>query len=56
VGIVPGPNLSKRRQEHQIYPHLLRNVHITHPNQVWVIHITYIRLHAGWRYLVAILD
>ena len=27
-----------------------------HPNQVWGIDITYIRLHAGWMYLVAILD
>ena len=56
AGIVPGPNLSKRRQEHQVYPYLLRNVRLTRPNQAWGIDITYIRLHAGWMYLVAILD
>lgn len=56
AGISPGPNLSKRRAEHQIYPYLLRNLPITHPNQVWGIDITYIRLHAGWLYLVAVLD
>ncbi len=56
TGIVPGPNLSKRRQEHQVYPYLLRNLRIIRPNQVWGIDITYVRLHAGWMYLVAILD
>jgi putative transposase len=56
AGIVPGPNLSKRGVAHKIYPYLLRNVSITHPNQVWGIDITYIRLHADWLYLVAVLD
>jgi putative transposase len=31
-------------------------VTITHPNHVWGIDITYIRLTGGWLYLVAILD
>jgi len=52
----PGPNLSKRCPEHKVYPYLLRNLVIDHPNQVWGIDITYIRLHAGWMYLVAIMD
>jgi putative transposase len=56
AGITPGPNLSKRREEHRIYPYLLRNLSITHPNQVWGIDLTYIRLHAAWMYLVAVLD
>ena len=56
AGIVPGPNLSKRSMEHKIYPVLLRNLSITHPNQVWGIDITYVRLHADWMYLVAVLD
>jgi len=56
AAIAPGPNLSKRRQEHQIYPYLLRNLKITQPNQVWGIDITYIRLQSAWMYLVAILD
>jgi putative transposase len=55
-GISPGPNLSKRRIEHQIYPYLLRGLKISYPNQVWGIDITYIRLRGGWLYLVAALD
>ena len=55
-GIAPGPNLSKRNQAHAIYPYLLRNVRASFPNHIWGIDITYIRLHQGWMYLVAILD
>jgi putative transposase len=55
VGIHPGPNLSKRRSDHKVYPYLLRGLAITEPNQVWGIDITYIRLAKGWLYLVAIL-
>lgn len=56
AGISPGPNLSKRNLEHRIYPYLLRNLPITHPNHVWGIDITYIRLQRSWMYLVAIID
>ncbi len=56
AGVCPGPNLSKRNPAHKIYPYLLRNVASSHPNHVWGIDITYIRLKAGWMYLVAILD
>lgn len=56
AGISPGPNLSKRHLEHRIYPYLLRGLSITHPNHVWGIDITYIRLQQGWMYLVAIID
>jgi putative transposase len=56
AGIAPGPNLSQAHPEHQVFPYLLRNVAITHPNHVWGIDITYIRLRGGWLYLVAVLD
>jgi putative transposase len=56
AGVCPGPNLSKRNLEHQIYPYLLRNLVVKHPNHVWGIDITYIRLQTGWMYLVAVLD
>ena len=56
AGISPGPNLSKRNLEHRIYPYLLRNLAISHPNHVWGIDITYIRLQRGWMYLVALID
>ena len=54
--LYPGPNLSKRRQQDQIYPYLLSGLVITRPNQVWGIDLTYVRLQQGWMYLVAILD
>ena len=56
AGICPGPNLSRRNQEHQVYPYLIRGLSITAPNHVWGIDITYIRLQRGWMYLVAIID
>jgi putative transposase len=56
AGIAPGPNTSQPSPEHKVYPYLLRNLAIRRPNQVWGIDITYIRLRAGWMYLVAILD
>ena len=55
--IVPGPHLRRRaRQEHLIFPYLLRGLAIERPNQVWGVDLTYIRLSGGWLYLVAILD
>jgi putative transposase len=56
LAIYPGPNLSKRVHQAAIHPYLLRGLAITRPNQVWGIDITYIRLRAGWLYLVAVLD
>lgn len=41
---------------HQIYPYLLKNLAIIHPNQVWSTDITYIPLEQGFCYLTAILD
>jgi putative transposase len=54
--IYPARNLSKRNQEHKVYPYLLRGIAINRPNQVWSTDITYIRLRRGWVYLVAVLD
>jgi putative transposase len=56
AGIAPGPNLSRRRLDHQIYPYLLRDLSIEHPNHVWGIDLTYVRLRSNWLYLVAVLD
>ena len=54
--IYPGRNLSKRNQEHKVYPYLLQGLVIDRANQVWSTDITYIRLRGGWTYLVAGLD
>jgi putative transposase len=56
AGICPGPNLSKRNLAQSIYPYLLRQVTASHPNHVWGIDVTYVRLQGGWMYLVAVLD
>lgn len=56
AGVAPGPNTSRPSPEHKVFPYLLRNLEISRPNQVWGIDITYIRLRAGWMFLVAILD
>jgi len=56
AGVAPGPNLSRCDSEHRVYPYLLRDLISAYPNHVWGIDITYIRLHAGWLYLVAVLD
>ncbi len=56
AGISPGPNLSKRALEHRVYPYLLHHVTAQAPNHIWGCDITYVRLRAGWMYLVAIGD
>ena len=56
AGICPGRNLSKNSLEHRVFPYLLRQVQATRPNHIWGIDLTYIRLRAGWMYLVAVLD
>lgn len=54
--VYPGPNLSRRNQEHKVFPYLLRNVTIQASNAVWGTDITYIRLTRGWMYLVVVMD
>ena len=54
--IYPKPRLSRAGEQTQRYPYLLRNLSIERVNQVWSTDITYIRLHHGFVYLVAILD
>jgi len=50
------PNLSWNNKQHKKFPYLLKNLAITHPNQVWGTDITYVRLKKGFAYLTAILD
>lgn len=56
TAIHPGPNLSKRNRQHQVFPYLLKKVPISQPDQVWGIDITYIPMKHGWMYLLVILD
>ncbi len=54
--IYPKKRTSIPHPDHKVYPYLLRNVKIRRVNQVWGSDITYIRIHKGWLYLVAIID
>ncbi|WP_313382046.1 IS3 family transposase [Proteiniphilum saccharofermentans] len=52
----PKRNLSKLGLSDYIYPYLLRNLDVDHPNQVWEIDITYIPMDRSFMYLTAIID
>jgi putative transposase len=54
--VYPKRNTSKPDEGHQKFPYLLRGLIIRSPDQVWATDITYIRLRAGFLYLVAIMD
>jgi putative transposase len=55
-GVAAGPDTSKSRPEHKIYPYLLRNVSIARINQVWSTDITYIPMTKDFMYLTAVID
>jgi putative transposase len=54
--ISPKPRLSQTHPMQRVSPYLLRGVPIIRVNQVWSTDITYIRLHGGFMYLVAVMD
>jgi len=54
--IYPKPKLSRRIENHKIYPYLLRGVNIERPDHVWSTDITYIRVSNGFVYLTAVID
>jgi len=59
MGLMPiyqKPNTSKPNKAHKTYPYLLGGLKITEANQVWCADITYIPMHKGFLYLVAIMD
>lgn len=54
--IYPKPRLSRHEPGHKIYPYLLRNMAILHPDQVWSSDITFVPMMQGWMYLTVVLD
>jgi putative transposase len=54
--ICPKPTTSRSHPQHRVYPYLLCDVTVDHADQVWSADITYIRLRAGFLYLVAVMD
>jgi len=54
--IFPKKNLSISSQFNEIYPYLLRGVKATHPDHIWGVDITFIKIKKDWLYLFAVLD
>ncbi len=54
--VAPKPGTSKPHPGHKVYPYLLRNLVINHPDQVRCTDITYIRMSGGFVYLTAVMD
>ncbi|MDE0034924.1 MAG: IS3 family transposase [Deltaproteobacteria bacterium] len=50
------PRTSRPHPEHRVYPYLLKRLAIERPNHVWTADITYIPVHKGFLYLVAVMD
>lgn len=56
LAVYPKPRLSQAGVDGKVFPYLLRGLAIVRPHQVWAIDLTYVRLRAGFAYLVALLD
>ena len=52
----PAAKTTRASGDHKVYPCPLRDIEITRPNQVWSADITYVPMHKGYMYLMAILD
>ena len=49
-------NTSKKDKQNPVYPYLLKDMVIDHPNQVWATDITYVPMRRGFMYLCAVID
>lgn len=56
AAVYPKPALSQPHPDHAVYPYLLRGLVIDRCDQVWSTDITYVRLAAGFVYLMAVID
>lgn len=54
--IYPHKKTTIPNKENRSFPYLLRDVDISHVNQVWSTDITYIKLAKGFAYMVAVID
>lgn len=54
--IYPKKNLSKRNQQHKVYPYLLKENPPQKPHDAWCVDITYIKIASGFVYLTALID
>lgn len=54
--IYPKPRMTQKHPENKVYPYLLKDLAIDRPDRVWCTDITYVPMHRGWVYLVAVMD
>jgi putative transposase len=54
--LLPKPRTTIPNKESAVHPYLLKDLVLTHANQVWGIDITYVRLPVGMVYLFALVD
>lgn len=52
----PSKKTSVRDYKQAVHPYLLKDLVIDHPNQVWQVDITYIKIKTGFVYLVCLID
>jgi putative transposase len=50
------PKTTIKDKTSYVYPYLLKDLKITHSNQVWQTDITYIPMYSGFMYMAAIID
>jgi putative transposase len=55
-GLQPKRTTTKPAPGQRLFPYLLRNTAISHPDQVWSADITYVPLRDGFVYLTAVID
>ncbi len=59
TGLMPiyhEPNTSRPTTGHKTCSYLLRGLRVERPDQIWCVDITYLPMHRGFLYLVAIMD
>jgi putative transposase len=54
--VCPKKKTTIRDKNHSVYPYLLKDITIRHPNQVWQVDITYVKIRSGFIYLICLID
>lgn len=54
--VYPKRNLSKRHQDHKVYPYLLKDHVPCQPHDAWCVDISFIKIAHGFVYLTALID
>ena len=54
--LYPKKNVSKRRQQDQVFPYMLKDYPPQKPHDCWCVDITYMKIATGFIYLTALID